>query len=143
MSRPFVCLGDRTDHGGTVIEADMTWTTHGRPVALQGHKVVCRKCKGTFPIVTGAEDMTSFGMAAARHGDKTACGAMLIAGQALSTWSSKADSGGGGGSSPTETAAAQVGQAAPAVVAPQTSTLCLECLAAAAGRAATLVMRGG
>jgi uncharacterized Zn-binding protein involved in type VI secretion len=42
---------------------------------------VCPKCKGVFAITTGADDLTGFGQAVARHGDKTACGATLIAGQ--------------------------------------------------------------
>jgi uncharacterized Zn-binding protein involved in type VI secretion len=136
MGRPFICLGDKTDHGGTVIEADRTFDVHGKPVALVGHKVVCPKCKGTFPIASGTEDMTSLGMAVARHGDKTACGATLISSQAVMTWSAASSSGG----------SAQAGAAAtegsPAAVAPQTPTLCLECLVAAASRGSTLVPRG-
>lgn len=134
MSRPFVCLGDRTDHGGTVIEADMTFDIHGKPVALVGHMVVCRKCKGTFPITSGAEDMNSFGMAVARHGDKTACGATLLASQATSTWSSESSTGAG------VEGAAQ--EAPPLLVAPQTPTLCLECLLNAASRGSAIVPRG-
>jgi uncharacterized Zn-binding protein involved in type VI secretion len=137
MARPFICLGDRTDHGGTVIEADMTFDIHGKPVALVGHKVVCRKCKGTFPITTGTEDMSSFGMAVARHGDKTACGATLLASQATSTWS--AESSMGGQATSAEGAAAGALQG---LVAPQTPTLCLECLLDAASRGSAMVPRG-
>lgn len=143
MEQPFICLGDRTDHGGTVIEAEMTFDIYGKPVALVGHKVVCRKCKGTFPITTGAEDMNSFGMAVARHGDQTACGAKLIAGQQTATWSDKSSSAAsavaGGGDVPGQLSENPL---VPPSVAPQTETLCLECLVEAARRGSTLVPRG-
>lgn len=138
MTRPFICLGDRTDHGGTVIEADMTFDVYGKPVALVGHKVVCRKCRGTFPITTGTEDMSLCGMAVARHGDKTACGATLLASQVTSTWSSGSGTGGARASA----ASAIAGEAPPGLVAPQTPTLCLECLLEAASRGSVLVPRG-
>jgi hypothetical protein len=50
--------------------------------------VSCPKCKGTFPIATGAPDFINNGKAVARHGDKTACGATLISSQVVSTWGS-------------------------------------------------------
>lgn len=140
--RPFICIGDKTDHGGTVIEADMTFEIYGKPVALSGHKVVCRKCRGTFPIEKAAEDMTSMGQQVARHGDKTACGATLISSQSLATWSSKAD--GGEESSSNTAAMAEIANAAESVkspVASQTPTLCLECLMAAAAKGSSLVAR--
>lgn len=88
MSLPWIVQGDKTSHGGTVIEGDPTFTTHGKPVAHVGHMVTCPKCKGgPFPIVTGAPDFINNGKAVARHGDKTACGATLIAGQVVSRWS--------------------------------------------------------
>lgn len=88
MSLPWIVQGDATSHGGTVIEGDPTFTTHGKPVAHVGHMVTCPKCKGgPFPIVTGATDFINNGKPVARHGDKTACGATLISGQAVSRWS--------------------------------------------------------
>ena len=137
MEKPFIRLGDKTSHGGTVIEADMTFVVFDKPVALAGHKVVCPKCKGTFPIVGGTPDMASMGMAVARHGDKTSCGATLIASQQLSTWSDKTDHGAG---------SQQAGAAslAPdfAVAAVADSELCLECLMKAAARGSTMVVTG-
>lgn len=115
----------------------MTFDIHGRPVALVGHKVVCRKCRGTFPITTGTEDMSSFGMAVARHGDKTACGATLLASQPTSTWSDEpADGAPTAGESSTPSAAPE------GLVAPQTPTLCLECLLEAVTRGSAMVPRG-
>jgi hypothetical protein len=37
MSLPSIVKGDKTSHGGTVIEGDPTFDTHGKPVALVGH----------------------------------------------------------------------------------------------------------
>jgi len=76
--KSMVRLGDRTDHGGVVIEASDDLTHMGIAVALNGHKVMCPKCKGSFPInATGAR--THKGIPVAYDGDKTACGATLIA----------------------------------------------------------------
>ncbi|MFN3888240.1 MAG: PAAR domain-containing protein [Aquabacterium sp.] len=87
MGRPFIVLGDVTDHGGTVVQASAMTDTHGRGIARVGDKVTCpRKGHGgTTVIVTGDPTMLIDGMPAARHGDKCACGATLIASQAVST----------------------------------------------------------
>lgn len=88
MSSPWVTKGDKTSHGGTVIEGEAGFDTQGKLVALVGHMTTCPKCKGgPFPIVTGAPDFLCNGRPVARHGDKTACGASLISGQAVSGWS--------------------------------------------------------
>ena len=72
-----VRLGDRTDHGGKVVEAAPDLTHMGIAVALHGHKVMCPQCKGPFPIIaTGAR--THKGTPVAYDGDKTACGAKRI-----------------------------------------------------------------
>lgn len=140
--RPFICIGDKTDHGGTVIEADMTFEIYGKPVALSGHKVVCRKCRGTFPIEKAAEDMTSMGQQVARHGDKTACGAMLIASQSLATWSAESSGGQAAASSTfSEASAVADAESLQGLVAPQTPTLCIECLVSAAAKGSSLVAR--
>lgn len=86
MGRPFIVLGDKTDHGGEVIEASGATETHGKRLARVGDKVTCpKKGHGTTEIVTGDPTMIIDGKAAARHGDKTACGATLISSQSLST----------------------------------------------------------
>ena len=87
MGRPFITLGDTTDHGGTVIEASAVSDTGGKRLARVGDKVTCPKKGhgGTTVIVTGDPTMIIDGKPAARHGDKTACGATLIAAQAVST----------------------------------------------------------
>ncbi|MFN3297390.1 PAAR domain-containing protein [Caldimonas sp.] len=87
MSRPFIVLGDRTSHGGTVVEASASTDTHGRRIARVGDRVTCpRKGHGRLTtIVTGDPTMLIDGKPVARHGDKCACGATLIASQSLST----------------------------------------------------------
>lgn len=86
MGRPFIVLGDKTDHGGEVIEASGMTDTHGKRIARVGDKVTCpKKGHSTNEIVTGDTTMMIDGKAAARHGDQTACGAKLISSQSLST----------------------------------------------------------
>lgn len=137
MAKAFVTLGDRTTHGGTVITADYTFDIHGKYVARVGDLTVCPRCKGTFAITAGADDMVSMGPGIARHGDKTACGAQLLAAQAIATWSSASSSGAAGTEAATNDAAR-----APAQVTAETTTLCLDCLAKAAATGQTLVVRG-
>jgi uncharacterized Zn-binding protein involved in type VI secretion len=87
MSRPFIVLGDRTSHGGTVVGASGSTDTHGQRIARVGDMVSCPKkgCRGLFPIVQGDASMLIDGAAAAYQGCKTACGAILIASQSVST----------------------------------------------------------
>ena len=135
MSKPLVCMGDRTSHGGTVISGDMTWDVDGKAVARVGDLTVCPKCKGIFAITTGADDLTGFGQAVARHGDKTACGATLIGGQSSTWWDNHSDVG---GASPV---AADNPKTAGSLVAQEAPTICLECLAKAAAAGSAIVVR--
>ncbi len=85
MSRPFIVLGDKTSHGGVVISASGTSDCNGKGIARVGDKVTCPK-KGhgsVTTIVTGDPTAVIDGRPAARHGDKTACGASLIASQSM------------------------------------------------------------
>ena len=81
MSEPSIVLGDKTDHGGTVVAVSSQTTIDAKPVARLGDKVVCPKCKGSFPIAAGDPTVLIDGQPVARHGDKTACGATLLSGQ--------------------------------------------------------------
>ncbi|MFG6447142.1 PAAR domain-containing protein [Roseateles sp. BYS180W] len=85
MGRPFIVMGDKTNHGGTVIEGSPTTDTNGKRIARVGDKVSCpvKGHGGVTVIVSGDPTCLIDGKPAARHGDKTACGAILIAGQAL------------------------------------------------------------
>lgn len=78
MGQLIIVLGDKTDHGGTVITAGSTTDTNGFPWARKGDMVSCPKCKGVFPIAQGDMNFISDGAAVAYHGCKVACGATLI-----------------------------------------------------------------
>ncbi|MFT0735636.1 PAAR domain-containing protein [Ralstonia wenshanensis] len=135
--RPLIVVGDKTTHGGTVITADMTSTTHGKAMARIGDMTVCPKCKGTFPITEATSIVSDGGgRGYARHMDGTACGAKLISGQSVTT-SSNEGSGNGGASHTGEVAAL-----ASTIAAPVTSGICLECLVKAAASGSSTVMRG-
>ncbi len=83
--RPFIVLGDSTDHGGVVVGSTITADTHGKRLARVGDQVICpKKGHGTTVIVTGDPTMIVDGAPVARHGDKCACGATLISGQVVS-----------------------------------------------------------
>ena len=81
MSRSFITIGDQTDHGGVVVSSSAQTDIGGKLVARIGDQVSCPKCKGVFPIASGDATIIIDGQPVARHGDKTACGATLIAGQ--------------------------------------------------------------
>ncbi|WP_374584824.1 PAAR domain-containing protein [Pseudoduganella sp.] len=80
MPGAFIRLGDKTSHGGTVLEASQQSDSGGKPIARMGDKVSCPKC-GNNTIASGDQALVVDGKAVARHGDKTACGATLIASQ--------------------------------------------------------------
>jgi uncharacterized Zn-binding protein involved in type VI secretion len=135
--RPFVVLGDKTTHGGTVVSADYTSDIHGKYMARVGDMVTCRRCKGVFAITSGAPDMVDGqGRGYARHGDAVACGARLIAGQATATWSDRASLD--ASSSEVQSEALR---SASQVAAPTRSGLCLDCLRKAAHLGSPVVIR--
>lgn len=80
MPGPFIRLGDKTSHNGVVLEASPHTDSGGIGIARVGDKVSCPRC-GDNAIANGDITMIVDGKPAARHGDKTACGATLIAGQ--------------------------------------------------------------
>jgi len=86
-SRPLIVVGDKTDHGGTVIQGSSMSDAAGKAIARVGDQVTCPKKGhgGTTVIATGDPTFLIDGQPAARHGDKTACGATLLSSQALST----------------------------------------------------------
>lgn len=97
-----IVLGDRTDHGGEVIEASGVTDTYGRRIARVGDKVTCpKKGHGSTTIITTG-DLTFIidGRAVAYHGCKTACGATLISSQAVTTVEFGSSSGSTGAAQP-------------------------------------------
>lgn len=88
MSRPLIRLGDKTSHGGTVIEASGKSGTSNVGIARVGDRVICPiPGHGTNPIVSGDPTLIVNGQPAARAGDTTACGATLIPSQFVTTTS--------------------------------------------------------
>ncbi|MEH3087672.1 MAG: PAAR domain-containing protein [Xylophilus ampelinus] len=87
MSRPFIVVGDRTDHGGTVISGSPVTDAAGKSIARVGDRVTCprRGHGGITVIASGDPSCVIDGRPAARHGDRTACGATLIASQVVSS----------------------------------------------------------
>lgn len=108
MGRPFIVVGDKTSHGGTVCGAAATTSTGGRQIARVGDPVSCPKDgHGTEVIITGDSTIIIEGKPVARHGDKTSCGATLISSQSATVISN--DSG---------TTAGQAASTAAQVVSP-------------------------
>lgn len=113
--------GDRTSHGGTVVEASQVTFTHDKPIARVGDKVTCPiPGHGTTVIVEGDPTMILDGKPVARHGDKCACGAVLISSQVVSTTDD------GGTSNPQAASQAQKDNAAAHGIAPQTEPVKFE-----------------
>jgi uncharacterized Zn-binding protein involved in type VI secretion len=83
MAGPLITVGDKTSHGGVVIESSQQSDTGGKGIARMGDKATC-PIHGPNPIISGDSTLIVDGKPAARHGDKTACGATLIAGQQAS-----------------------------------------------------------
>ena len=83
--RYIICKGDKTTHGGTVLDGMAEWSIEGVPVACLGHLVSCPQCKGNYPIIEGSSKATVMGKQIALEGMKTACGAALISSQTLSS----------------------------------------------------------
>ncbi|NRR29035.1 PAAR domain-containing protein [Oxalobacteraceae bacterium] len=137
MSRPLIVMGDKTSHGGTVISADLTFDINGKYVARVGDMTVCPKCKGTFPITSGPDDLVDGrGNGYARHMDSTACGAKLISGQITTTWSDESSSGDPAAEAKTD-ALATTSQ----IAASTSSGICLDCLLKAAATGSATVVR--
>ena len=80
MSGPVIRVGDKTSHGGAVVEGAPHSDSGGIPIARLGDKTTC-PIHGSGTIVSGDMTMMVDGKPAARNGDTTSCGATLIAGQ--------------------------------------------------------------
>lgn len=82
MAGALIRLGDKTSHGGVVLTASPVSASGGIPIARLGDAVAC-PLPGHTPclIVSGDPSMIVDGKPVARDGDKTSCGASLIASQ--------------------------------------------------------------
>ncbi|EJN00462.1 PAAR domain-containing protein [Herbaspirillum sp. YR522] len=81
MSQPVIILGDKTSHGGSVLEGSAQTLVGGKRVARVGDKVSC-PIHGSNSIASGDSTTLVDGAPVARDGDKASCGAVLIASQA-------------------------------------------------------------
>jgi uncharacterized Zn-binding protein involved in type VI secretion len=130
-------MGDKTTHGGTVISADMTSDISGKYMARVNDMTVCPRCRGTFPITSGANDTKDgAGNAYAHDGDLTACGAKLLAGQVTTLWGSESSM-----ADPAAADKADALAAASQIAAATSSGVCLDCLLKAATSGAATVVR--
>jgi len=82
MAGPVIRLGDKTSHDGVVASASPFSQSGGIAIARVGDSVTCpRAGHNACVIVSGDASMIVDGKPVARHGDKTSCGATLIASQ--------------------------------------------------------------
>ena len=80
MAKPLIRLGDKISHGGSVVEASPYSDIDGIGIARMGDRAICSK-HGPVTVASGDSTLIIDGKPAARDGDKTSCGAILIAGQ--------------------------------------------------------------
>jgi uncharacterized Zn-binding protein involved in type VI secretion len=85
MSRPLIVVGDKTSHGGVVIQGSSMSDAAGKMLARVGDKVTCpaRGHGSVTVIVSGDPTFIVDGQPVARHGDKTSCGATLLSSQVV------------------------------------------------------------
>ena len=81
--RKVIYVGDVTSHGGKVISSSAPhFTVEGKSVACIGDKCTCpvQGHGGVCTIIEGDDKHTIGGRPVAYEGDKTSCGASLVAG---------------------------------------------------------------
>ena len=84
MPLKIITVGDKTDHGGTVVSGSATHNVHGRAIARVGDQVDCPqsypggKSHGINKIKTGHSTLTVNGVPVAVEGCTTECGCKLI-----------------------------------------------------------------
>lgn len=90
MPLTIISVGDKTDHGGTVITGSRNHDIRGRSIARLGDQVDCPqvypdgKPHGVNKIVSGSESFTVNGVPIAVEGRTTECGCKLIGSQPAS-----------------------------------------------------------
>lgn len=84
MSSKIITVGDKSDHGGTVISGSPDHEIRGRAIPRLGDKVVCPmlypggKPHGVNKIISAYGTLTVNGVPVAVDGCKTECGCKLI-----------------------------------------------------------------
>lgn len=78
-----ITIGDKTTHGGIVIEADNNFIVQGKATHLNGMKHYCPKCNTIVTAIASNSLVVINGKAMIVAGDKTTCGATFISSQNL------------------------------------------------------------
>ncbi len=84
MSKTIITVGDKTDHGGTVINGSPAHNIHGRAIARLGDHVSCPlfypggKPHGVNKIISAHPTLDVNGIPVAVEGCMTECGCKLI-----------------------------------------------------------------
>lgn len=79
MSGSVVHLGDRSDHGGTMITSSGEFTVDEIEGCVSGDLHRCPiQGHGTTPVISNSENTGFDGRAILRNGDVAECGAVLI-----------------------------------------------------------------
>jgi len=73
-----IYVGDDTSHGGKVLTGSSRITLDGRGAARKTDRVSCPKC-GENEIGEGNEHILDGDLPLSFHGNKTRCGAILLA----------------------------------------------------------------
>ncbi len=87
MTLKIITVGDKTDHGGTVISGSPAHSINGKAIARLGDKVACPlvypggKPHGINKIIKAHETLTVGGVAVAVEGSTTECGCKLSGSQ--------------------------------------------------------------
>lgn len=79
MLKSAVVIGSTTTHGGIITAGCETFTSHGKPVHLEGMKHFCPKCKMEVVAIAEGGLVSVFGQRVILDGDKASCGAVFIA----------------------------------------------------------------
>lgn len=86
MALKIITVGDKTDHGGTVISGSPDHDIRRKAIARLGDKVDCPmpypggKPRGINKIISGHHTLTVNGVPVAVEGSTTECGCKLIGG---------------------------------------------------------------
>ena len=84
MAKKIITVGDKTDHGGTVLTGSPVHDIHGRAIARLGDQVMCPlfypggKPHGVNKIISAHDSFTVNGVLVAVEGCVTECGCKLI-----------------------------------------------------------------
>lgn len=81
MSQPVICLGDRLNQGGEVVECALAGAhfCDGKAVAVKGDKGRCDLHQGVFEFIEASGAIFEGGIAVVLQGHRLACGCHAIA----------------------------------------------------------------